>query len=75
MSSQPDPGPPPELIQGIEGEKIWSVDRVAQHLDVSPDTVRRRYKNLLVQTSDKRLGMKQRVALTLAKPLIPEDAA
>jgi hypothetical protein len=61
-----------ELLAGLEGERIISLPEAGRLNDISVDTIRRKYANLIVRMSDKRVGMRLKDALSLAQPL---DAA
>ena len=61
-----------ELLAGLEGERIISLPEAGRLNDISVDTIRRKYANLIVRMSDKRVRDAAERRPSLAQPL---DAA
>jgi hypothetical protein len=61
-----------ELISSIEGMRVISLPEAARLNGISVDTIRRQHPDKILKMSDKRIGMRLKDALSLARPL---DAA
>jgi hypothetical protein len=69
LAKQPPFRPTSELLAGLEGERIISLNEAARLNGTSVDTLRRCHSDKIVKMSEKRVGMRLKHALTLAQPL------
>jgi hypothetical protein len=58
-----------EILASVAGERVIPVPEAAYLNSISTDTYVRRHRNTIVKVSDKRVGVKLRVALAIAQPL------
>jgi hypothetical protein len=58
-----------ELLRGLEGERVISVAEAARLNGISVDTFMRRFSDKVVKITEKRRGVKLKVALAITQPL------
>jgi hypothetical protein len=66
MSKRADLAQP---LTGLEAQRVVSLTEAARLSGVSPDTLRKHYKNLIVRVGPKRVGMRLGSVLDLARPV------
>jgi len=69
--------PTSELLHVMDGERVITVAEASRMNSISTDTFMRRFRHLVVRVTDKRVGVKMKDALSIARPLDaqPSDAA
>jgi hypothetical protein len=58
-----------EILDSVAGERVIPVPTAAHINSLSVDTYKRKHGGTIVKVSDKRVGVKLRDALAIAKPL------